>query len=97
MTRESPPRRLDQGLAVGLFATLLLPIVVAILAGLAGLLTAVGDPTAAAACRYVALGIGVQWLAAVVGTTALSAVAALAPPRARKRRRRRRRLEDGAP
>lgn len=82
--------RIHQGLAGGLVATLLLPVVLALLGGLAGLLAALGDRGAAAVCGFIALGVGVVWLVALVATIVLSALAVLLPPpppRPRKRRR----------
>jgi len=76
---HDPVRR---GLVSGLTATLLLPIVLAVTLGTAALLGAVGDATAAAACRWVALPVAMLWGVAVIATTALSAMLQLArPPR----------------
>lgn len=74
--RHDPVRR---GLVWGLGATLLLPLVMAITLGTAALLAAVGDVTAATACRWVALPIAMLWGVAVVATTALSAMMQIAP------------------
>lgn len=92
-----PPIR--AALTWGLVATLLLPVVLAVVLGLGGLLAAVGDESGARACRRVALAAGVVWLVAVVATTAASAVAVLErpePPRhaPAKRMRLRRRERD---
>lgn len=73
---HDPVRR---GLVSGLAATLLLPIVLAITLGTAALLAAVGDATAATACRWVALPVAMLWVVAVVATTVLSAMLQLAP------------------
>lgn len=77
----------------GLVATLLLPVVLAVLLGLGSLLNAVGDEAGSRACGRVALAAGVAWLVAVVATTAVSAVALLerppVPPRGRRQRGRR--------
>jgi hypothetical protein len=70
-----PPIR--AALTWGLVATLLLPVVLAVVLGLGGLLAAVGDESGARACRRVALVAGAVWLVAVVTTTAASAVAVL--------------------
>lgn len=78
----------------GAAATLLLPIVLAIVLGLGGLLGGLGDASGSRACLRVGLVVGVVWLAAVVATSAGSAIAHLdAAPRWRERplRRRRRR------
>lgn len=68
----------------GLVATLLLPVVLAVVLGLGGLLGAVGDESGARACRRVALAAGAVWLVAVVATTAASAVAVLERPEPRR-------------
>ena len=80
----------------GLVATLLLPIVLAVVLGLGSLLSAVGDESGARACGRVALVAGAAWLVAVAVTTAVSAVALLerpADPR-RGRRKRSRRVRE---
>jgi hypothetical protein len=61
----------------GVAATLLLPVVLAVVLGLGSLLAAVGDESGARACGRVALAAGAAWLVAVVATTAVSAVALL--------------------
>jgi hypothetical protein len=81
-------------------ATLLLPVLLAVLLGLGGLLAAVGDPAAARACSRAGLAVGVLWITAVVGTSAVTAIAVVAlpqppRPRGRKLRRRRRRPPTG--
>jgi hypothetical protein len=73
---HDPVRR---GLVWGLAATLLLPIVMAVTLGTAALLAAVGDATAATACRWAALPLAMLWGVAVVATTALSAMLHIAP------------------
>lgn len=73
-------------------ATLLLPMLLAAVVGLGGLLAAVGDTAAAGVCRGVALAVGVVWLVVIVATTATTALALLdvgPPPRLDGRRRRR--------
>jgi hypothetical protein len=78
----------------GAAATLLLPIVLAIVLGLGGLLGGLGDTAGSRACLRVGLVVGVVWLAAIVATTAGSAIAHLDAPRRRcdrPRRGRRRR------
>jgi hypothetical protein len=88
---------LRRGLAWSLVATLLLPVALAVVAGLAGLLAALGDGGGAAVCGRAALGLGVVWLVSLVVTVALTALTLLAapdrrgpPPRRRKPGRRRR-------
>jgi hypothetical protein len=86
----------------GLAATVLLPIVLAVVLGLGALLAALDDSAGAAACGRMGLVVGVMWLTAVVVTTAVNAVATLErhrPGRPRRspadrgrRRPRRRRL-----
>ncbi len=63
-------------LLAGVTASLLLPIVVAVVTGLGVLLRAVGDDPAARVCGRVALITGVFWVVAVI-TTALASGAAL--------------------
>jgi len=98
-----PPIR--AALTWGLVATLLLPVVLAVVLGLGGLLGAVGDESGARACRRVALAAGAVWLVAVVATTAASAVAVLERPEPRRHapgkrmrlRRRERHLRGAVP
>lgn len=79
-------------LAAGLVVTLVLPVGIAVIAGLGGLLGALGDGVGAAVCGRSALAIGVVWMAAVVGTMAATTLAVLdSPPPARAGRRHRRR------
>ena len=59
-----------RGLAWGLAATLLLPMVLAVTLGTAGLLAAVGDERAATVCRWVAVPLGGAWVVAIAATTA---------------------------
>jgi len=78
-------------------ATLLLPVVLAVVLGLGSLLHAVGDESGARACGRVALAAGAVWLVAVVATTAVSAVALLERtdlPRHDRRKRGRRPRRD---
>ena len=63
-------------LLAGVTASLLLPIVVAVVTGLGVLLRAVGDDPAATVCGRVALIAGVCWLVAII-TTAVASGAAL--------------------
>jgi hypothetical protein len=70
-------RSLRRWLVSSLAGMLLLPILLAVTLGTAGLLAAVGDATAAAVCRWVALGLGMLWVVAVVATAAGAALIAL--------------------
>jgi len=63
-------------LLAGVTASLLLPIVVAVVTGLGVLLRAVGDDPAATVCGRAALIAGVCWLVAII-TTAVASGAAL--------------------
>ncbi len=81
---------LHRGLVWGLAATLLLPMVIAVMLGTAALLAAVGDDLAAAVCRWSAVPLAVIWGAALAATTALSAASQLTASRRPRRRRRRR-------
>lgn len=88
-----PRRSLRRGLLASLTALLVIPVVLAMTLGTAALLAAVGDTTAAAACRWVALALGVVWAASVVATAAFAAIVSLtdhSPRRVRPRARRRR-------
>lgn len=81
----------------GVAATLLLPVVLAVVLGLGSLLGAIGDESGARACGRVALAAGAAWFVAVVATTAVSAVALLdraERPRHDRRKRGRRRHRD---
>jgi len=97
-------RLLRSLLTSGLVATVLLPVVIAVLAGLAGLLRALDDGGGALACAWTALVAGAVWGVAVVVTVMASAAAILAEDdsagseaqRRRRRRRRPARLIDGA-
>lgn len=86
---------LRRWLAWCVVAVLVLPAGLAVVLGLGGLLAALGDAAAAAACGRVALGLGVLFVTAVVATTACNALAILAPPRRRRPRRGRRRPRRG--
>jgi len=74
-----------RGLIRGLTATLLLPLVLVVALGTGALLAAVGDEAAAAACRWIALPLGMLWVVAIAATTALSAAGQLARPARRAR------------
>jgi len=93
-----PHDRTRRPLAWAVASTLLLPVVLSLVLGLAGLLAGLGDSAGAAVCRRLSLVVGVLWAAAVVGTTVLNALAILERPRRPPpRRRRRRRLRREAP
>jgi hypothetical protein len=86
---------LRRGLAWGLVATLLMPVMVAVVLGLGGLLAAVGDAGGALACSRLGIVLGALWITAVVATVAVNAAATHVappprPPAGRPRRRRRR-------
>lgn len=84
-----PRRPLRYGLLASLTALLVIPVVLAITLGTAALLAAVGDAGAAAACRWVSMGLGIVWAGSVVATAAFSALVSLADSRERPPRRRR--------
>jgi uncharacterized membrane protein YgcG len=77
-------QRVRHGLVWGAIGTLVLPVAIALTAGLGALLRSLDDPTAAAACGWIALALAIVWLTAVVATTALSALAVAAQPRPRR-------------
>ena len=92
MKRGGEMRR---SLAYGLVAMLLLPVVLAIVLGLGGLLSALGDASGAAICLRTALVIAVLWLTSIVATVAGTAAVQIGhgtrpplPPRRRRRKRR---------
>jgi hypothetical protein len=89
-----PRRPLRRGLFVSVTALLAIPVILAVTLGTASLLAAVGDPAAAAACRWVALGLGIIWSGSVVATAAFTAIVSLTechePPHRRRRHRRHR-------
>ena len=89
---------LRRGLGWGLVATLVLPVLLAVVLGLGGLLGQLGDAAGAVVCGRIGLVVGVAWLTAIVGTVAVTAACVLAghsrplppgPPRGRRRSRRR--------
>jgi len=85
-----------------LTALLVIPVVLAMTLGTAALLAAVGDTMAAAACRWVALALGVVWAASVVATAAFAALVSLTddaprPPGRRRRRDSNVRLDEQRP
>lgn len=85
---HDPVRR---GLAWGLAAIVLVPMVTVVTLGTGGLLAAVGDDAAARVCRWASVPLGLIWAVAIAGTTALSALSQLGD-RGRRRGRRRRRV-----
>jgi len=66
-------RQLRRPLAWGLAATILLPMVVALLLGLGRLLAALDDEPGAVACDRIALLAAILWALAVVATTIINA------------------------
>ena len=64
-------------LAWGVVATLLLPMVIAIVLGLGGLLSALGDEAAATTCGWVGVVGGAIWFLAVAVTAVVSGIIAL--------------------
>lgn len=58
-------------------ATILLPIAVAVVLGLAALLGGLGDTVAAVACQRVALVGGVLWILAIIVTSVCSGLVAM--------------------
>jgi membrane protein implicated in regulation of membrane protease activity len=91
-----PHDRLRGPLGWSVAGSLLLPVVLSLVLGLAGLLAGLGDTAAALVCQRLALAIGLCWAVAVAATTVLNAFILLTrPPRPRcggRRRRRMRRL-----
>lgn len=94
MNRHLLRRGLYRGLTWGVVATLVLPVGLAVLVGLGGLLRSLGDGPGATVCGRLALAIGAVWFAAIVVTTAATAVVVLdsPPPHRPGRRHRRRRM-----
>lgn len=98
-----PHDRLRGPLGWSVAGTLLLPVVLSLLLGLAGLLAGLGDTAAAVVCQRLALAVGLLWAVAVATTTTLNAFTILARPprprcgRGRRRRRMRRQGRDRAP
>lgn len=99
-----PHDRLRGPLGWAVAGTLLLPVVLSLVLGLAGLLAGLGDTVAAVVCQRLALVVGVLWAVALTATTVLNALAIMVrPPRRRcgrgspRRRLRHRRLGDGRP
>lgn len=61
----------------GLGGTVLLPVVLAVVFGLGGLLASLGDTSGAAICRGVALAVGAAWIVSLAGTVLATAVVTL--------------------
>ena len=80
-------RFLRRALLRGVTASLVLPILLAIVLGLGALLASLGDRGGATICVRIAQGVGVLWLLAVVSTALAAGIAALddAPPRGGRR------------
>jgi len=64
-------------LAFAVLMTLLLPMVIAVVLGLGGLLASLGDEVGAAACRRLGLIVGAVWFIALAGTATASGIMAL--------------------
>ena len=79
---------LRRGLAWCVVALVLVPLALAVVLGLGGLLAALGDEAGAAACSRVSRALGVLLVVVALATTAANALAFLLPPRRRRRRRR---------
>lgn len=73
-------------LAWGVVLTLLMPMVIAVVLGLGGLLSSLGDEAGGAACGRVGLVVGVVWFMALAGTAAASGIMALEGNAARPER-----------
>ncbi|MFM1995726.1 MAG: hypothetical protein RLZZ111_113 [Planctomycetota bacterium] len=70
----------------GLGGTVLLPVLLAVIFGLGGLLASLDDRSGAAVCRGIALAVGAMWvvsLAATVLATAVVTLESLGEPRSR--------------
>ena len=92
---------LRRPLVWGLAATILLPVVLALLLGLGRLLNALGDELGAVACDRIALLAGVLWALAVVATTIINATLLMQfgvkPAEGGERHHERTREEDSEP
>lgn len=91
-------RGLDRVLEGCLAAGLLLPILLALVLGMGGLLGGLGDGAGAIACGRIGLGLGVLWAAAVATASLINGLLTLDGRRRRprgKRRRLRRRPRRG--
>jgi hypothetical protein len=64
-------------LACGVLLAVLLPMVIAIVLGLGGLLSSLGDEAGAAACGRAGLIVGAVWFMALAGTATASGIVAL--------------------
>lgn len=87
-------REMKKSLAYGLVAMLILPVVLAIVLGLGGLLSALGDAAGAAFCVRTGLVLAVLWLTSIVATVAATAVVQMSQGAGRGPRHRRRRRND---
>lgn len=65
----------------GVFASLLLPVMLAVVTGLGALLGGLGDAAGSRAFFRIALVVGAVWLVALAATTIASAMATLIPDR----------------
>lgn len=90
-------RGLDRLLAAALLAGVLVPILLALLLGLGGLLRGLGDEVGAVVCGRIGIGLGLAWAAALAAATLLNGIIALDRPRRRVPRDRRRRLRRHRP
>ena len=64
-------------LAWGVVLSLLLPVSLSVVIGLAALLSSLGDAAAATACGRMALALGVVWLVALAATAVAGGIVAL--------------------
>lgn len=71
---RNPIRRI---LLWGVLATLLLPVVLAVVLGLGGLLGGLGDAVGSRFCLRAGLVVGAAWLVSIVVTTVSAALATL--------------------
>ena len=61
----------------GLGGTVLLPVSLAVVFGLGGLLASLGDRAGAAVCRGIALGVGAAWVVSLAATVLATAIVTL--------------------
>lgn len=64
-------------LSWGVIAAVLLPVVLAIVIGLGGLLSSLGDDYGGAVCRRAALVVGALWIVSIVATALTSSILVL--------------------
>lgn len=74
-------QRIRSLLTWGVALSVLLPVVLALVVGLGGLLHALGDHAGSIGCGRVALGLGVLWASAVAATAIGSGLLVLDLPR----------------